>query len=174
MSVQFPVEYFEPNKEIPYKPEDLNVGIYLEVESKSRGIMDGEGFRGEVVIGEKPIDFFKGENGVLTTSYTDITVMELRNGGHVESIGIESINIKYNSWYFPEVNIKFVDVRGNSIFNPYETTNDPESKEYAKKPFLSCFFSFPYPVFKLTVKGYYGKHVKTQQRSFVAHIVAPG
>jgi N-acetylmuramoyl-L-alanine amidase len=159
MDIQYPITYFEPNKEIEYKPEDLTVGIYLEVESKSRGILDGGVYRGDVTIGSKPLDFFQGEDGVLTTSYTDITVMELRNGGHVESIGIESINIKYNTWYFPEVNIKFVDVRGNSVFNPYETTNDPETKESAKKPFLSCFFSFPYPVFKLTVKGYYGKPV---------------
>ena len=95
--------------------------------------------------------------------------MELSNGGNKESIGIESINIKYNSWYFPEINIKFVDVRGNSVFNPMEMTNDINRSE-AKGSFFNCLFQFPYPIFKLTVKGYYGKdwmYVSTWKKASV-------
>lgn len=159
MSIQRPIAYFEPNREIEYRPEDLNVGIYLEVEVPRRGIIEEETYVAEATFGSDKQDFFEEADGVLSTSYSDITLLEITNGGHKESIGIETINIKYNSWYFPEVNIKFVDVRGNAVFNPYEKTNDPETKDSARKPFLSCFFMFPYPIFKLTVKGYYGKPV---------------
>ena len=52
------------------------------------------------------------------------------------------------------VKIKFFDVRGSTL-KSYELdrgrrdTNNP----------LSAFFTYPYPVFKLTIKGYYGNPV---------------
>jgi len=50
------------------------------------------------------------------------------------------------------VTIKFIDVRGASLFNT-AGPNGPQS-EYAS------FFDLPYPIFDLTIKGYYGKAVK--------------
>lgn len=156
MAVEYQVHYFEPNN-LEHNPEDLNVGVYFEVDVQKRGSFDSGTYKGEASFGFKPVNVFGGEDNLITTSYSDITMLELSNGGNTESIGIESINIKYNSWYFPEVNIKFVDVRGNALFNPMEMTNDPNSN--AQGSFLSCLFMFPYPIFKITIKGYYGKPV---------------
>ena len=153
-----PIPFFEPNN-LDFNPEDLTVGIYFDVELLDRGSASPNHYTGEVLLGSNRVNFLGGEDNVLNTSYTDITILELTNGGDTESIGIESINIKYNTWYFPEINIKFVDVRGNSVFNPMEKANDPSTKKVAKGSFLSCLFAFPYPIFKLTIKGYYGKPV---------------
>lgn len=159
MALEQEVLYFEPNI-VDYNVENLTVGIYLDVEILDRSLADygvesGKNYKGSVTIGESNINFLEGENNVLTTSYSDVTILELSNGGNKESIGIENINIKYTSWYFPEVNIKFVDVRGNSVFNSMEKKADGEGDG----SFFHCLFDFPYPIFKLTVKGYYGKPV---------------
>lgn len=142
--------YYEPN-DLEYNAEDLCLGVDLKVEYYSRALNGSRKMEGNV--------FFGGMNDLLTTSYSDVTILELEGGGNKESIGIESINIKYNSWYFPEVNIKFIDIRGNSIFNSMEMTNDEKTKERAKGSFLKAFFTFPYPMFQLTVKGYFGQPV---------------
>ena len=145
--------YFEPNL-IDYKPEDLCCGIGLTVEYFDRSLNGGTALTGTVNI-------LGGNNGLLSTSYSDISILELTGGGNKESIGIESIDIKYNSWYFPEVTIKFVDVRGNSILNPMEMTNNKNDKGEAQGSgsFLKGFFMFPYPIFYLSIKGYFGKPV---------------
>ena len=142
--------YYEPN-DLEYNAEDLCLGVDLKVEYYSRALDGSRKMEGNV--------FFGGKNDLLTTSYSDVTILELEGGGNKESIGIESINIKYNSWYFPEVNIKFIDIRGNSIFNSMEMTNDEKTKDSAKGSFLKAFFTFPYPMFQLTVKGYFGQPV---------------
>lgn len=149
------IKYFEPNH-IDYNIEDLCIGVKLEICYMSRALNKQEVYEGEVVMGKPNKSFFEGEDGFLTTSYTDITLMDLISGGNKETIGIESISIKYNSWYFPEVTIKFVDVRGNALFNPMELTNDAEYVNVAQGSFFKGFFTFPYPIFKLTVKGYFG------------------
>ena len=143
--------YFEPNQ-MDYNVEDLCIGISLEVIYIDRALSGGNTLSGSVNI-------LSGSNDMLSTSYSDVTVLELEGGGNKESIGIENINIKYNTWYFPEVNIKFVDVRGNAVFNPMEKKNEEQSYATAKGSFLKSFFMFPYPIFKLTVKGYFGKPV---------------
>lgn len=144
------IYYYEPN-DLEYNAEDLCLGVDLKVEYYSRALDGSRKMEGNV--------FFGGKNDLLTTSYSDVTILELEGGGNKESIGIESINIKYNSWYFPEVNIKFIDIRGNSIFNSMEMTNDKKTKDSAKGSFLKAFFTFPYPMFQLTVKGYFGQPV---------------
>lgn len=159
MAIEQEVLYFEPNN-VEFRNEDLSVGIYLDVEILDRsladyGVSNDKSYTGSITIGASNVNFLEGENNVLTTSYSDVTILELSNGGNKESIGIESINIKYTSWYFPEINIKFVDVRGNAVFNPMEKKQDKEDKG----SFFHCLFDFPYPIFKLTVKGYFGKPV---------------
>ena len=57
-----------------------------------------------------------------------------------------SVDIKYNG--IPEVNMVLVDVQGKSLF---ETGgNSP----------YSVFLYYPYPMFRLTLKGYYGKAIQ--------------
>lgn len=145
--------YFEPNL-IDYQPEDLCCGIGLKVDYIDRSLNGGTTLTGTV-------DILGGNNGLLSTSYSDVTILELTGGGNKESIGIESIDIKYNSWYFPEVTIKFVDIRGNSVLNPMEMTNNKNDKGEAqgKGSFLKGFFMFPYPIFYLSIKGYFGRPV---------------
>jgi lysozyme len=60
-----------------------------------------------------------------------------------ESFGIETINVKINSSYVPQVTIRFVDLRGLSFFN-----NDTSP--------YKILFDFPPPIFNLRIKGYYG------------------
>lgn len=99
------------------------------------------------------LSFFNGTDGVLTTNFTDINVMDPSTNTK-ECFGIESISIAYQAWLAPEVTIKFVDVRGGSVLLP-------EEQEYQdKKGFGSVYkalFTLPSPMFKLTVKGFYGK-----------------
>jgi hypothetical protein len=66
-----------------------------------------------------------------------------------QSFGIESININVKgSNFIPQVNINFVDVRGKTLF---ESPNNTPYK---------AFFHLPWPIFYLTVKGYYGKAIR--------------
>ena len=66
-----------------------------------------------------------------------------------QSFGIQSINITVKGANFvPQVQINFVDVRGKTLFE------SPENSPY------KAFFHIPWPIFYLTVKGYYGKAIK--------------
>ena len=155
-----PVVYYEPN-DVVFNNEDLCYAVKLEIEVLQRGFGETRTFTARFVSKTKNIDMIGGTNGVLTTSYTDVSPFEIENGGNTESLGVETINIKYNSWYFPEVSIKFVDIRGNAVFNPKERQNDNDNNG-STGSFFNALFMFPYPIYKLTVKGYYGKPVTYQ------------
>lgn len=140
--------------------EDLNIMVDLRTTSKARTILTtinnsntsittGTNSSGSDTISVK---FIQGSNNnttgkeeYLTTSYTDLST-ELTD--ITETLGITNIDISFDSSYAPMVNIDFIDVRGGSIFQ-----NGGESP-------YSVFFKLPYPIFELTIKGYYGKPVK--------------
>ena len=66
-----------------------------------------------------------------------------------QSFGIDSVSIKiegYNA--IPRVEINFIDVRGKTLFE------SPENSPY------KAFFHIPWPIFYLSVKGYYGKAIR--------------
>lgn len=66
-----------------------------------------------------------------------------------QSFGIDSISVVIkgaNS--IPQVNINFIDVRGKTLFESAE--NSP----------YRVFFHIPWPIFYLTLKGYYGKAIR--------------
>jgi hypothetical protein len=66
-----------------------------------------------------------------------------------QSFGMESITISVKGANFvPQVTINFVDVRGKTLFEDSSTS-----------PY-KAFFHLPWPIFYLTVKGYYGKAIK--------------
>lgn len=67
-----------------------------------------------------------------------------------ELLGITQIEIKTTLSFMPEVTIQMEDVRGRALFEKGE--NSP----------YSVFFNQPYPLFHLTVKGYYGQAIKHQ------------
>ena len=66
-----------------------------------------------------------------------------------QSFGIDNISILVKGANFiPQVNINFIDVRGKTLFE------SPENSPY------QAFFHLPWPVFYLTVKGFYGKAIR--------------
>jgi len=66
-----------------------------------------------------------------------------------QSFGIDSITISVKGANFvPQVNITFIDIRGKVLFE------SPENSPY------NAFFHIPWPIFYLTVKGYYGKAIR--------------
>ena len=104
----------------------------------------------------------------LTTNYTDVHLKDMKKvGASPELFGISSIDIAYRNYTVPEVTIEFVDVRGAAVFGQRELY-ESESVEKAinenypfnvQNTFFQCFFTFPYPKFRLLVKGFYGEPV---------------
>ena len=96
----------------------------------------------------------------LTTYYTDLSFDSVKKKTEIEGLGVESVQVSYESWYTPTIVIKFVDVRGASIFGREEAIHIDE-KLMAENVF-GAFFSMPYPLFRLQIKGFYGKPVTYQ------------
>ena len=79
------------------------------------------------------------------------------------------LKISYNSYFYPTVTINFSDVRAESLMGVKEenyrrnemnnASNEPVYTEKVKT-FFESLFAFPYPEFKLRVKGFYGKKVE--------------
>lgn len=66
-----------------------------------------------------------------------------------QSLGIQSISIRIKGANFvPQVDINFIDVRGKTLFEA------PDNSPY------NAFFHLPWPIFYLTVKGYYGQAIR--------------
>ena len=99
--------------------------------------------------GEPLEDIMGNVETYATTNYTDIGGLQNSySSGSLEGFGIKSINIKYNTSFVPQVDISFTDLRGAALFDVIE-------QDSRKSPY-SIFFKMPYPIFTLTVKGYYG------------------
>ena len=63
-------------------------------------------------------------------------------------LGITSINIRQGLDFLPTIDITLVDVKGRALFEAGD--NSP----------YAAFFNLPYPLFHLTIKGYFGKAVR--------------
>jgi len=72
----------------------------------------------------------------------------VRNYEDTQLLGIKSIRVNIKGTGVPEVNIEMIDVQGRSLF------------EQGENSIYSAFFNFPYPLFYLTLKGYYGKAIR--------------
>ena len=147
----------------PY--EDYNIAIELTVSKTDRyscGWWTIDGGRKETVYSSNngTISFLGGSkvgnDNYLTTNYTDIS-MSNPEGNTNECLGIESINITYNSWLYPQVVVKFIDVRGATVMLPAEKGYYNSDMISNSSDIYKSLFSFPYPMFKLKVKGLYGK-----------------
>ena len=94
-------------------------------------------------------DSFVGKDTVITKDGKKTTIAANTADTSAQSFGIESININVKGANFiPQVNINFVDVRGKTLFE------SPENSPY------KAFFHLPWPIFYLTVKGYFGKAIR--------------
>lgn len=171
----------------PY--EDYCIDVELEVGIPNRGVwvtnvtnhvlsVETQNYNGST------ISFFGGHEGNLTDTAGTFTYKDLLGDKIVEettvngkinksvvinnvqhdnqSLGITSIHIGYNSYFYPEVTMQFTDIRGMGLMMPHEeyyrqTTITGTSKV---EKFFAALFTFPYPEFKLRVKGFYGKKVE--------------
>ena len=100
------------------------------------------------------------EKKYLTTYYTDISVEDIRNRNIIEGLGITSVEIAYDNMYMPTITIKFVDVRGSSLFGREEEVHNDNN--ITSETIFGCFFTLPYPKFRLHVKGFFGDAVTYQ------------
>ncbi|MFW6243191.1 MAG: hypothetical protein ACOC2W_03435, partial [bacterium] len=132
------------------KYEDMFIYVNLKAHKRNRSVLTINGAGNTVdfeTTDEVNINLMGANqedspyNNTFTTNYYEGSANE---DLIYDSFGIESINIKINSSYIPQINIKFVDVRGISFFNQ-------EDSPYR------IIFDFPPPIFELAVKGYYGK-----------------
>lgn len=98
----------------------------------------------------------------LTDSYTEITSTYSESGsgarGGREHLGINSIDINFNSQFFPVVKMSLTDVRGSGLMCPAEMDYFDKGATGFKN-FYSALFHFPYPRFLLTIKGFYGNKI---------------
>ena len=176
------VIYVEPNNNIEgtgrgtnftFKPEDYSILVDLQVDVVDRYAYNGSGTKSQIQYtlewdakGTKT-SLFKGTNGMLSTRALDTSFDDMMNNVNQEAIGINSIEIKYNSWNYPEINITFTDIRGASLLSGADYIHSPlagnmNKAKYADNfanTFFSTFFRFPYPRYTLIVKGFYGRPV---------------
>jgi hypothetical protein len=147
---------------IPVNNEDLNISVVLTTFKKGRTILTADKTTSKNTIDTQKsvsINFIDGSNingkQVLTTNYTDLTTIfdDNTSSNAGEGLGITSIDIDFNSQQAPLVTIQFVDVRGTAIFQNEQNIMGGKNK-------YSTFFQLPYPLFKLTIKGYYGLPVQ--------------
>lgn len=88
----------------------------------------------------------KGEDGSVKNEGTGEFFQSDSSG---QSFGIESMKIDITGTNaIPRVEINFIDVRGKTLFE------SPENSPY------KAFFHLPWPIFYLTVKGFYGKAIR--------------
>jgi len=154
--------YGETNssRNIPVRLEDLNISVKLTTSKRGRTTILTDSETNQNVVKEQKgatINFFEGSdiNGkkVLTTKFTELTTSFDTNIYNNETFGITNIDIDFNSSHTPTVKIDFIDVRGSSIFQNEEQLLEGSENKY------SSFFEFPYPLFELEIKGYYGQPV---------------
>ena len=158
------------------EPENLVMYVNLEADLIPRTTLIDAGNQSSLrSIAGGTLNFLKNQDGrdydtKWTDAYTNLTEgtynftstgvfndpnnpSETRGGLHsdtsAQSFGIDSISIQIEGANFiPRVVIKFIDVRGKTLFE------SPENSPYA------AFFHLPWPIFYLTVKGFYGKAIK--------------
>ena len=151
--------------------ENLVMYVNLEADLIPRSTLFSEGNKTTVVsIAGGKLNFLRNnEGGDYNTAWTESYVppaetvsfgtipstlsVNTNNGNKYDStgqsFGIDSITIVTKGVNaIPEVAINFIDVRGKTLFE------SPENSPY------KAFFHLPWPIFYLTVKGYYGKAIR--------------
>ena len=111
------------------------------------------------------VSFLQGQEAenfnFLTTYYTDINYEDIASKHIVEGLGVESVQVSFQSYYVPTVVIKFVDVRGSSLFGREEASHGTNNI-LKEDTIFGCFFTLPYPRFRLQIKGFHGQPVTYQ------------
>ena len=132
-----------------------------ELEKKQKRVSVLQGDRGTGTIDPQTGKMvYDSDYNYLTTYFTDLTYESYKEKTQIEGLGVESVQISYESWYTPTVTIKFVDLRGSSLFGREEAVHIDE--KLIGENVFGAFFTMPYPLFRLQVKGFYGKPVTFQ------------
>ena len=149
-------------------PENYVMYVNLEADLVPRSILTASGDQNATgnlaSIAKGTLNFLRNQNGQdYDTTWTDSflnTEMVMNSNGQWtgesrqndssgQSFGIESISILIKGTNFiPQISINFTDVRGKTLFE------SPKDSPY------NAFFHLPWPIYYLTVKGYYGKAIR--------------
>lgn len=163
------IVYYEPNEIFggnnqPVAQEDLTKYINLSVKIPSR-------YWNNSKFSEKKYDtILRGtsfdsdyKTFYLTDNYVNVSYNEFSADGSIsagELFGIDSIDISFDVQFFPQVTINFTDVKGFGLMSTMEYNYEAgKINDMTAKSFFTSLFNFPYPIFTLEVKGYYGKSV---------------
>ena len=167
--------YVDPNSVIsggvvePRNIEQEKLVMYVNLEAdlipRSYLLSDSSQTR-YISIVNKTFNLLTPQNGTdLNTDWTESYNPEARENSNKDDVlffnksdftdssgqafGIEKITIVTKGANFiPQINIEFIDVRGKTLFE--QPSNSP----------YSAFFHLPWPIFYLTIKGYYGKAIR--------------
>ena len=149
------------------KQENLVMYVNLEADLVPRTTLIADGGQGNTLISiaKGNLNFLKNQtgDGNFNTSWSEAynPAQPTDANGNTkpfdpnqfiddsgQSFGIDSISIIVKGATVPTVTINFVDVRGKTLFE--DSKNSP----------YKAFFHLPWPIFYLTVKGYYGKAIR--------------
>ena len=144
--------------------EKLVTYVNLEADLIPRTVLNSENNNTNILtIAKGNFNLLQNKSGKnFDTSWTEAYVATSQNGtdgdGNLitkqddqstQSFGIESINITTaGANFIPTIQITFIDVRGKTLFE------SPKNSPY------NAFMHLPWPIFYLTIKGYYGKAIK--------------
>ena len=94
----------------------------------------------------------KKNKDYFTTEWSDYFTSNDEQGTFFdpETFGISNIDITHNASLTPIIKIEFIDVQGRTLL---ERGDDPYNP-------YNIFYRFPYPLFTLTIKGYFGKAIE--------------
>ena len=164
--------YIDPNSVVsngiveprPTNHENLVYYINLEADLVPRTTLNSEnGGGGKLTsVAKGTLNLLQNKDGeYLDTKWTDVYteqpskdpdkegLYEPNHDASGQSFGMTSVSIEVKGVNFvPVVNVSFVDIRGKTLFE------SPENSPY------KSFFHLPWPIFYLTVKGYYGKAIR--------------
>jgi len=162
--------YVDPNsvvingnvQERTIKQENLVMYVNLEADLVPRSVLTSVGNVNTLTkVAEGTVNMLKPNtvsgdyDSTWTDSYFNFKPSSLNSGDQFQndstsqSFGIDSINVNIKGGGFiPQVDINFIDVRGKTLFE------SPENSPY------KAFFHLPWPIFYLTIKGFYGKAIR--------------
>lgn len=154
------------NREVSVRGQQGNTYYLFSWKSSSNG--ETRSFMGGKRLKLKDnTDFHILTTDYLNTHYSDV-LADSKNEyqDNTELFGIDSIEISFNTYAVPQVDIHFTDIKGVSLFAPEELRHSVTfngvpgiADNDISGSFFKCFFTFPYPRFTLMVKGFYGEPV---------------
>ena len=131
-----------------------------DMKKKRTSVLQGDRGGDSLINPDGSFAYSNSDYNFLTTYYTDLTFDSYKEKTQIEGLGVESVQISYESWYTPTVVIKFVDIRGSALWGREEAIHVDE--HLTAENVFGAFFTMPYPLFRLQVKGFLGKPVTYQ------------